>query len=153
MFNDFWSVIFFFSSQFCLVASYLSWVFSTLLKVIHKCVHKLIGDPLLCPKAALIHQVIHIWSHRGPPPPQYPTSWLWWVGGKYITPTMIFKTLKTSVGFCRPNLGFEAKEMSVFSLCNTGAMTLLWSWFYINFIKLIGRWRSKKMLRFPHVQT
>ena len=32
----------FFSSQLCLVASYLSWISSTLLIVIQKCVHKLI---------------------------------------------------------------------------------------------------------------
>ena len=32
----------FFSSQFCLVASYLSQILSTLVKVIQKCVHKLV---------------------------------------------------------------------------------------------------------------
>ena len=32
----------FLSSQFCLVACYLSWVFSTLMKVIQKCMHNLV---------------------------------------------------------------------------------------------------------------
>ena len=42
MFSHFWSVYLFFSSQFCLVASYLSRIFFTLFKVIQKCLHKLI---------------------------------------------------------------------------------------------------------------
>ena len=51
---------------------------------------------------------------------------------------MIYKTLKTSVMFCRPNLGFEAKYFSARYLSAAGAMFLLCDRVDSNIINLIG---------------
>ena len=66
---------------------------------------------------------------------------------------MIPKTLKTAVGSCGPNLGFEAKDISVLSLHTSGAMELLFSEVDGNIIKIIVRWRSNEILRYLHVQA
>ena len=70
-----------------------------------------------------------------------------------ITPTIISKTLKTTVGFYEPNLGFESKDVSAHSLCTAGAMALICSGEDSDIIKLIGCWRSNKMFRYIHVQA
>ena len=66
---------------------------------------------------------------------------------------MIFKTLKTSVKLCGPNLGFGAKGVSAWSLNAASAMALLYYGIKSNIIKLIGRWRINKMLLFLHIQA
>ena len=53
---------------------------------------------------------------------------------------MIFKTLKTVVMFCGPNLGFEAKDVSTCTLCAAGDMEILYSGIDSNIIKLVGLW-------------
>ena len=68
-------------------------------------------------------------------------------------PTMISKTFKTALGFCRPNLGFESNYVSARYICATGAMTLLYLGVGSNIIKLIGRWRSDYIIRYLQVQA
>ena len=70
-----------------------------------------------------------------------------------ITPTVILKTLKTAVGFCRPNLGFKANDISPHSLNVDGAMALICSGVDSDIIKIIGHWHSDKILRYLHVQA
>ena len=65
---------------------------------------------------------------------------------------MISKTLNTAVGFCRPNQGFEAKDVYTQSPRVAGAMALLCSIVDRKIIKMSGHWRSDKMLRYLHVQ-
>ena len=70
-----------------------------------------------------------------------------------ITPTMILKTLKIAVGFCIPNLVFEAKGVSSHSLKFIGVMALLYSLVDSDIINLIGCWHSNKMLTYLHLQA
>ena len=87
--------------------------------------HKASVDLLLCPNAAF-WRVIRLRYHGDPhsaPLARFMTP----MGIlKNITPTMISKTLKTVVGFCGPNLGFKAKDISDRPLCAAGAMALLY---------------------------
>ena len=64
---------------------------------------------------------------------------------------MISKNLKSAVGVCGINLGFEAKDVSARSLRATGAMALLCPGSDSDIIKIIGHWQSDKMLRYLHV--
>ena len=66
---------------------------------------------------------------------------------------MILKTLKTVVGFCGPNLGFEAKNVSTRYLRAAGAMALLCLVIDRNITKMTGRWRIDEMLRYLHGQA
>ena len=52
---------------------------------------------------------------------------------------MIYKTLKTDVIFCGPNLAFKAKDVSNHSLCAAGAMAIICSGIESDIIKMIGR--------------
>ena len=66
---------------------------------------------------------------------------------------MILNTLKTAVGFCRLNLGFNAKDVSARSLRATGVMAFLCSRLDSNIINLVGLCRRNKMIRYLHVQA
>ena len=70
-----------------------------------------------------------------------------------IALNMILKTINTTVGFCRPNLGFEVKDLSARSLYATGDIAILYAVVDSDIIKLIGHWRSNEMLRYLHVQS
>ena len=61
------------------------------------------------------------------------------------------KTLKTSVKFCIPNLGFESKDDQ--SFCAEGAMLFLCAGVDSDIIKLIGCWYSNEIIRYLFVQT
>jgi hypothetical protein len=50
-------------------------------------------------------------------------------------------------------LGFAPKDVSTYSLCASGAMALLCVQVDTNVIKLLGHWRSEKMLWYLHVQA
>ena len=67
---------------------------------------------MLFTKTNLLQQVLHLRSHGvTPSTPLYRVMTL--VGRwKNITLTMTLKTLKTAVDFYRPNLVFEAKDVS-----------------------------------------
>ena len=66
---------------------------------------------------------------------------------------MILNTLKTAVGFCRLNLGFNAKDVSARSLRATGVMAFLCSRLDSNIINLVGICHRNEMIRYLHVQV
>ena len=66
---------------------------------------------------------------------------------------MIVNTLKTAVGFCGPNLGFESKDASTRSLRVSGSMDLLCLVVDSTIIHLVGCWRSNEILRYLHIQA
>ena len=72
---------------------------------------------------------------------------------KDITPTMITKVLKGAVSLGEDNLGFLPKDVSAWSLQVAGAIALLCSGIDTDIIRLIGRWRSDKMLHYVHLQA
>ena len=115
--------------------------------------HKSSGEPLLCPKTDLLQRVLHLIFHRAT---HYtPLSCVMNPAGRWkkITLTMTMKTLKTAVGFCGQDMGFETKDIYVCSLCATGAMYLLCLGFGRNIINMIGCWISNEMLQYLHVQS
>ena len=61
---------------------------------------------------------------------------------------MISWTLKYVVTYCGPNLVFTAKDVSTSSICAGGDMKLLYSSIGSDTIKLIGCWRSDRMLHY-----
>ena len=68
-----------------------------------------------------------------------------------ITPSMIYRTLKTTVKFFGPDLVFESKDVSVQSLRVAFAMALLYAGVNSNIIKLVGHWHINDMLCYLHV--
>ena len=70
-----------------------------------------------------------------------------------MTPPKITAHLKTTVKLFAGNpLGFTYHDVSARSLRAAGAMALLYSGVDHDIIKLIGRWRSDKMMRYIHMQ-
>ena len=101
--------------------------------------HKASGDPLLCPKYSLFWNVLHLRPNKAPP--SAPLSRIITPIGRWknIMPTIIYKTLKTDVIFCGPNLAFKSKDVSNRSLCAAGAMAIICSGIESDIIKMIGR--------------
>ena len=87
----------------------------------------------MCPKEPLLRKVLRLISQVDTP--YTPLARVI----KNITPTMISKFLKTAVGFCGTNVGFEAKDVSALSLCAAGSMALIFSVVDTDIIKLTGR--------------
>ena len=70
-----------------------------------------------------------------------------------MTPTLITKTLRDAVSFIGADLGFLPSEVSVRSLRVAGATALLIAKVDPDVIRLLGRWRSDKMLRHLHLTS
>ena len=66
---------------------------------------------------------------------------------------MIYKTLKTDVIFCGPNLVFEAKDVSNRSLCTAGAMAIICTGIDSDITKTTGLCCINEMLCYLHVQA
>ena len=73
--------------------------------------HNASGDPLLCPKVALLRRVLCLRAHGVPPFTLLSRIMTLMGRWKILTPTMILKTLKTAVGFCGTNLVLKDKDM------------------------------------------
>ena len=76
--------------------------------------------------------------HRG--------KWCW------VTPADVNAILRSAVAVLGALVGFTKKDISTRSLRASGAMALLCANIDHDRIKLIGRWRSDKMLKYLHVQ-
>ena len=112
-----------------------------------------LGDPLLCPRYALARRIIHLRKHNADktrPIASFMTPKGSW---KHVTPTMITKVLKGVVSLSGENLGFLPKDVSARYLRAAGDMALLCSVINTDIIRLIGWWRSDKMLRYLHLQA
>ena len=66
---------------------------------------------------------------------------------------MIVRVIKGAVSLSGENLGFLPKDVSARSLWAAGSMALLCSVIDTDIIRLIGRWRSDKMLLYLHLQA
>ena len=75
--------------------------------------HKDYGDSLMYPKSALRWRVLHLRANNVSP--STPLARIMTPIGRWenITPTMISKTLKTTINLCGPNLGFEDNDVYV----------------------------------------
>ncbi len=70
-----------------------------------------------------------------------------------VTPSVLTATLRDCVQYLGPDLGFLPSEVSARSLRAARATALLLARVDTDVIRLIGRWRSDKMLRYLHVQA
>ena len=70
-----------------------------------------------------------------------------------LTSRKITKTLRDAVTILYNNLGFLASDVSARSLRAAGSNALLFVKVNTDTIQLIGRWKSKEMLQYLHVQA
>jgi hypothetical protein len=106
-----------------------------------------------CPVKALQRRVLHLRSHQAPPSTPIASYFL---DGQWfrISPPHITDALRATVStFDSSQLGFLPSDVSARSLRAAGAMALLCAQVDTDIIRLIGRWRSDKMLRYLHVQA
>ena len=108
------------------------------------------GDPFLCPVKAIVRRVIYLRSHNATP--DTPLSRLFDTTAR-VTAAVITTTIRDSVGFLGPELGFLPSDVSARCLRAAGATALLLARVDPDVIRLIGRWRSDEMLRYLHVQA
>ena len=110
------------------------------------------GDPFLCPTLALARRILHLREANAPG--HAPIGRVFTPNGvQRVTPTLITKTLRDTVSYIGDDLGFLPLEVSACSLRATGATTLLVANVDPDVIRLLGRWRSDKMLRYLHVSA
>jgi hypothetical protein len=108
------------------------------------------GDPFLCPVKAIVRRVIYLRSHNATP--DTPLSRLFDTTAR-VTAAVITTTIRDSVGFLGPELGFLPSDVAARCLRAAGATALLLARVDPDVIRLIGRWRSDEMLRYLHVQA
>ena len=110
------------------------------------------GDPLVCPVRALARQIIHLRTARAPQDTPLSRCFHQNIAHK-VTPSLITSTLRDTVRFLGPELGFVDTDVSARCLRAAGANALLLANVDSDIIRLIGRWRSDEMLRYLHVQA
>jgi hypothetical protein len=108
------------------------------------------GDPYLCPVKAIIRRVLYLRSHLAPP--TTPLARMFNTPDK-VTASYLTTCIRNLVAALGPDLGFLPSDVSARCLWAAGAMALLLAQVNPNVIRLIGRWRSDKMLRYLHVQA
>ena len=109
---------------------------------------------MLCPKEALRCRVMHLRQQGAPVNTllaRFKTPKGRWTN---VTPTMITSHLKATVKLLAgTHLGFAYKYVFARSLRAAGAMAPLCFGVNNAIIRLIGLWRSDKMLRYLHMQA
>ena len=70
-----------------------------------------------------------------------------------VTPVVTTKKLCRAAQFLDPDLGFLPLDVSFQLLRAPGATALLVAWVDTDIIRLLGHWRSDKMLRYLHLQA
>ncbi len=110
------------------------------------------GDPFVCPVKAVTSRVRHLLLHNVLPDTPLCTYYLANTA-RYVTPSDISVTLRSSVSALGASLGFSSTEVSARSLRAAGAMALLCAHVDSDTIRLLGRWRSDEMLRYLTVQA
>jgi hypothetical protein len=110
------------------------------------------GDPYLCPVKALVRRILHLRPHITHHNIPLARVFLR-TNTSSVRPSDITATLRHSVTFLGPELGFLSSDVSARCLRASGANALLNSNVDTDIISLIGRWRSDEMLRYLHVQN
>ena len=108
------------------------------------------GDPFLCPTLAIARRVVHLRAANAPG--HAPLGRVFTPSGVHkVTPTLITKTLRDAVRYLGADLGFLPSEVSARLLRAAGATALIVANFDPDVIRLLGCWRSDKMLRYLHL--
>jgi hypothetical protein len=109
------------------------------------------GHPTWCPVHALIDRIRHMQQHNAPTTTPlykyYDRTW------KSIYTTVLTRHLHDTVTALGLTYGIHPADISIRSLCASGAMALLCAQVDPDMIRLMGRWRSDEMLRYLHVQS
>jgi len=109
------------------------------------------GHPVLCPAMAFINEISHLRQHRVPPhTPLYQYHHTCWC--KIDTTTLTWHLCQSTTAMGQ-GYGISPDEISVQSLWASEAMNLLCAWVDMDMIRIMGHWRSNKMLRYIHVQS
>ena len=108
-------------------------------------------DHILLPKTILLHHVFCLTEHGTGPSQNLDTFKQneCWVN---FTPVGISKDLKYSIRFLGLGLCFVSKGVSACSLCETGAMDILFSGVETEIINLVGHCQPDEMLRYLHIE-
>jgi hypothetical protein len=83
----------------------------------------LTGNSFICPVKALVRHILYLRSHNAPPSTT-PLSWAFNTFAQ-VTPSVLTSTLRDSVQYLSPNLGFLPTKVSAQSLRAVGATALL----------------------------
>jgi hypothetical protein len=108
------------------------------------------GNSFVCLVKALVRRVLSLRAQNAPP--TTPLSRVFNTPAQ-VTPSVLTATLRDYVQYLGPNLGFPSSEVSTQSLWAAGATALLLARADTDVIRLIGRWRSDKMLHYLHAQA
>jgi hypothetical protein len=136
--------------HFHLAASFITYTFTTQKNSVRGKVIGLgcIGHTHCCPIEATGQGLIHLRLNNGPADTPLCT-YFYQNGSHFVTSANITTTLWASVTALRPGLGFVAKDISAArSLRASCAMALLCANINTDTIRLIGCWRSDKMMRY-----
>jgi hypothetical protein len=107
------------------------------------------GHPSFCPAQACINRITHLRQHSALPyTPLYSYFVTNWFGVSTTTLTTELRLAVTALG---AEVGLTPTDVSIRSLCASGAMALLCAQVDPNQIRLLGRWRSDKMLRLLYI--
>jgi hypothetical protein len=109
------------------------------------------GHTIFCPVLAAIARVKHLRLFNA-----HPTTPLF----QYFSPSPhkittpdLTQQLCLTCHALRQTVGITAADISICSLCSSGAMALLCADVDPDKIQLLGQWRSNEMLRYLHVQA
>jgi hypothetical protein len=109
------------------------------------------GHPIYCPVIAILRRIRHLRSRRAPlTTPLYSYYDRKW---QRIDTSNLTIHLRHTVIAMGAAYGIAATDISIRSLRSSGAMSLLCAKVDTDMIRLLGRWRSDKMMRYLHVQT
>jgi len=109
------------------------------------------GCTAFCPVTALINRINHLRDHDAiPSMPLYAYHTTRW---EAVTASILTTMLHQSATVLGPTFGLAPVDISVQSLCSSGAMALLCGHVDTDRIRLLGRWRSDEMLCYLHVQA
>jgi hypothetical protein len=109
------------------------------------------GHHILCPVIAAIQRIKHLRLHAAPP--FTPLYTVYTPSPTCITTTDLTRQSRLTCTALGATVGITPQDISVMSLRSSGAMALLCGNVDTDKIRLLGRWRSDKMLRYLHVQA
>jgi hypothetical protein len=101
---------------------------------------------VLYPVLVLLNRVKHLRLHQAP---LHKDGARW----QCIDTTTLTLCLRHTIQSLPASNGISAEDISIHSLCSSGAMALLCVEVDPDKIRLFGRWRSDKMLHYLHIQA
>jgi hypothetical protein len=114
--------------------------------------HACSGATHWCPVMTLIRRVVHL-RHFNITSTTLIATYYKSNRRRPVTPNDITLALRHAVRLVVPEVGLVKADMPARSLRAGSAMALICAQVDDNIIRLLGRWRSDAMLRYPHIQA